>query len=225
LASLIVLLFLRNIRSTLIVALTIPSSIVGTFVFFYFFDFTLNTMTLMALSLSIGVLIDDSIVVLENIYRHKDLGATAEDAARSGSDEVGMAVVATTLANCAVFVPIAFLSGVVGQFFREFGLVAACAVATSTLVALTITPMLCARFMRSNREESFTYRKLETGSATSAQRADARARGEWRGPAARFGRAGRLSDSRRSKRIQCLAQDAAGFHAGSDPGDQSASRG
>lgn len=163
LASLVVLLFLRNLRSTLIVALTIPSSIVGTFVFFYLFDFTLNTMTLMALSLSIGVLIDDSIVVLENIHRHRELGEAAEEAALLGSDEIGMAVVATTLANCAVFVPIAFLSGIVGQFFREFGLVAACAVATSTLVALTITPMLCARFMRSDREEGWLYGKLEAG--------------------------------------------------------------
>jgi HAE1 family hydrophobic/amphiphilic exporter-1 len=163
LASVVVLFFLRNVRSTLIVALTIPSSIVATFVFFYMFDFTLNTMTLMALSLSIGVLIDDSIVVLENIHRHKELGAEAEEAARCGSDQIGMAVIATTLANCAVFVPIAFLSGIVGQFFREFGLVAACAVATSTLVALTITPMLCSRFIRSNREEGWMYRNLEVG--------------------------------------------------------------
>ena len=163
LASLVVLLFLRNLRSTLIVAVTIPCSIVATFVFFYMFGFTLNTMTLMALSLSIGVLIDDAIVVLENIYRHTEKGEEAEEAAHKGSYEIGPAVVATTLANCAVFVPIAFLSGIVGRFFREFGLVAACAVATSTLVALTLTPMLCARYMRRDRTEGYLYRKLETG--------------------------------------------------------------
>jgi HAE1 family hydrophobic/amphiphilic exporter-1 len=161
LASLIVLLFLRNIRSTLIIAITIPSSIIATFVFFYIFDFTLNTMTLMALSLSIGVLIDDAIVVLENIHRHSELGEGAQEAAISGSDEIGMAVIATTLANCAVFVPIAFLSGIVGRFFREFGLVAACAVATSTLVALTLTPMLCSRYMRMDRKDGRIYQRLE----------------------------------------------------------------
>jgi HAE1 family hydrophobic/amphiphilic exporter-1 len=163
LASLVVLLFLRNLRSTLIVAITIPSSIVATFVFFYAFGFTLNTMTLMALSLSIGMLIDDAIVVLENIYRHAEKGATGEAAARAGSNEIGLAVVATTLANCAVFVPIAFLSGIVGQFFREFGLVATAAIATSTLVALTLTPMLCSRYMRRDREDGWMYQKLETG--------------------------------------------------------------
>ena len=100
----------------------------SSFMFFYFFGFTLNTMTLMALSLSIGLLIDDAIVVLENTYRHMELGAPPKQAASTGTDEIGLAVIATTLAICAVFVPIAFMSGVVGRFFREFGLVATCAV-------------------------------------------------------------------------------------------------
>jgi HAE1 family hydrophobic/amphiphilic exporter-1 len=162
LASLVVLLFLRNLRSTLIVAVTIPAAIIATFTFFYFFGFTLNTMTLMALSLSIGLLIDDAVVVLENIYRHTDLGEAPAEAASNGSDEIGLAVVSTTLANCAVFIPIAFLSGVVGRFFREFGLVAACAVATSTLVALSLTPMLCSRYLRRNREQGRAYAGLES---------------------------------------------------------------
>jgi HAE1 family hydrophobic/amphiphilic exporter-1 len=102
----------------------------------------------MALSLSIGVLIDDAIVVLENVYRHMEGGVEARAAAIAGTQEIGLAVVATTLALCAVFLPIAFMGGVVGRFFREFGLVAACAVLNSMLVSLTLTPMLCSRYLR-----------------------------------------------------------------------------
>jgi HAE1 family hydrophobic/amphiphilic exporter-1 len=163
LASFVVLLFLRNIRSTLIVAVTIPASIIATFTFFYGFGFTLNTMTLMALSLSIGLLIDDAVVVLENVYRHTEKGLAPAEAASQGTDEIGLAVVSTTLVNCAVFVPIAFLSGVVGRFFREFGLVAACVVGTSTLVALTLTPMLCSRYLRPDRDQGRAYHVLERG--------------------------------------------------------------
>jgi len=170
LASFVVLLFLRNPRSTLIVAVAIPSSIVATFSLFYYFGFTLNTMTLMALSLSIGLLIDDAIVVLENIYRHMERGEAPMEAASRGADEIGLAVVSTTLAICAVFVPIAFLSGVVGRFFREFGIVAACAVALSTLVALTLTPMLCSRFLRVRENPGRAYHALERGYVALEQR-------------------------------------------------------
>jgi HAE1 family hydrophobic/amphiphilic exporter-1 len=148
LASATVLIFLRNLRSTLVASVAIPTSLVGSFVFFYAFGFTINTMTLMALSLAVGLLIDDAIVVLENVYRHMELGAAPRQAASEGTQEIGLAVIATTLAVCAVFVPIAFLSGVVGRFFREFGLAATCAVGLSTLVAVTATPMLCARYVR-----------------------------------------------------------------------------
>jgi HAE1 family hydrophobic/amphiphilic exporter-1 len=161
LASLVVLLFLRNLRSTVITAIAIPSSLLASFVFFYAFGFTLNTMTLMALSLSIGVLIDDAIVVLENIYRHMERGSAPADAAAGGTREIGLAVIATTLALCAVFVPIAFMGGVVGRFFREFGLVATCAVMISMLVSLTLTPMLSARFLRLQSEQGVVYRGLE----------------------------------------------------------------
>jgi HAE1 family hydrophobic/amphiphilic exporter-1 len=163
LASIVVLLFLRNVRTTLIAAIAIPSSLLGSFVYFYFLGFTLNTMTLMALSLSIGVLIDDAIVVLENVYRHMEGGASARDAASSGAQEIGLAVVVTTLALCAVFVPIAFMGGIVGRFFREFGLVATCAVMNSMLVALTLTPMLCSRFLRAQSARGSTFRLLEAG--------------------------------------------------------------
>jgi HAE1 family hydrophobic/amphiphilic exporter-1 len=163
LAALVVLLFLRNVRSTAIAAVAIPSSLVGSLGFFYFFGFTLNTMTLMALSLSIGLLIDDAIVVLENVYRHMEAGEAPDVAASRGTDEIGLAVVANTLASVAVFVPIAFMSGVVGRFFREFGLVASAAVMTSLLVALTLTPMLCARYLRPQRTRGALYRGLEVG--------------------------------------------------------------
>ncbi len=163
LASVVVLLFLRNLRSTIIAAIAIPTSLLGSFVYFYAFGFTLNTMTLMALSLSIGVLIDDAIVVLENVYRHMELGEAPRDAASTGTQEIGLAVVATTLALCAVFVPIAFMSGVVGRFFREFGLVATCAVLNSMLVSLTLTPMLCSRYLRLEGRHGVAYRVLETG--------------------------------------------------------------
>ena len=161
LASLVVLLFLRNMRTTVIAAIAIPSSLLGSFVFFYFLRFTLNTMTLMALSLSIGILIDDAIVVLENIYRHMELGEPPLHAAASATEEIGLAVVATTLALCAVFVPIAFMGGIVGRFFREFGLVASCAVLNSMLVALSLTPMLCSSFLRRQGEQGRVYRLLE----------------------------------------------------------------
>jgi HAE1 family hydrophobic/amphiphilic exporter-1 len=163
LASVVVLLFLRNPRSTVIAAVAIPSSLLGSFVWFYAFGFTLNTLTLMALSLSIGILIDDAIVVLENVYRHMERGAAARPAASTGSREIGLAVVATTLALCAVFLPIAFMGGVIGRFFREFGLVATCAVMNSMLVALTLTPMLCARYLRLDHTHGRAYRLLERG--------------------------------------------------------------
>jgi len=148
LAAAIVLLFLQSWRSTLITGVAIPASLLASFVGFYAFGFTLNTMTLMALSLSIGMLIDDAIVVLENVYRHMEQGEAPDEAASRATDEIGLAVVATTLSICAVFVPIAFMSGVVGRFFREFGIAATCAVLASMLVALTLTPMLCARYLR-----------------------------------------------------------------------------
>jgi HAE1 family hydrophobic/amphiphilic exporter-1 len=153
LAAAIVLFFLMNLRSTVITGVAIPASLVSSFVFFYFLGFTLNTMTLMALSLSIGLLIDDAIVVLESAYRHLDAGERPAEAASRGTHEVGLAVVASTLGICAVFVPIAFMSGIVGRFFREFGLVATCAVLVSMLVSLSLTPMLCARFLRAAAAE------------------------------------------------------------------------
>jgi HAE1 family hydrophobic/amphiphilic exporter-1 len=163
LAAAIVLFFLQSVRSTLITGVAIPASLLATFPFFYFLGFTLNTMTLMALSLSIGLLIDDAIVVLESSYRHLEKGEAPAEAASRATEEVGLAVAASTLGVAAVFVPIAFMSGVVGRFFREFGLVATCAVLVSMLVALTLTPMLCARYLRRERPSGRAWRGIERG--------------------------------------------------------------
>ena len=139
---LIVFLFLHSWRSTIITGLTLPIAVIATFIALYAFGFTLNFMTLMALSLCIGLLIDDAIVVRENIVRHLGMGKAHPVAAREGTDEIGLAVMATTFAIVAVFVPIAFMSGIIGQFFFQFGLTVAVAVLVSLFVSFTLDPML-----------------------------------------------------------------------------------
>ena len=142
LTVLIVFLFLHSWRSTIITGLTLPIAVIATFIALYAFGFTLNMMTLMALSLCIGLLIDDAIVVRENIVRHLGMGKTHLAAAREGTDEIGLAVMATTFAIIAVFVPIAFMRGLIGQFFFQFGLTVAVAVLVSLFVSFTLDPML-----------------------------------------------------------------------------------
>ncbi|MCC6730961.1 MAG: efflux RND transporter permease subunit [Chthonomonadales bacterium] len=148
LAVLVVFLFLHNIRGTLIVAIAIPTSIMATFLPMYAFGFTLNTMTMLALSLSVGILVDDSIVVLENIYRHLSRGEPPMEAALNGRGEIGLAAVTITLVDVVVFVPIAFMGGITGQFFRSFGITIACATLFSLLMSFTLTPMLASRWYR-----------------------------------------------------------------------------
>ncbi len=138
----IVFLFLHSWRSTIITGLTLPISVIATFIALYGFGFTLNNLTLMALSLCIGLLIDDAIVVRENIVRHLGLGKDHMTAAREGTDEIGLAVMATTFAIVAVFVPIAFMSGIVGKFFFQFGVTVSVAVLVSLFVSFTLDPML-----------------------------------------------------------------------------------
>jgi hydrophobe/amphiphile efflux-1 (HAE1) family protein len=140
----IVFLFLHSWRSTIITGLTLPIAVISSFIAVYAFGFTLNFMTMMALSLCIGLLIDDAIVVRENIVRHVGLGKDHATAARDGTDEIGLAVMATTFALCAVFVPVAFMGGVVGQFFYPFGITVAVAVLVSLFVSFTLDPMLSA---------------------------------------------------------------------------------
>jgi hydrophobe/amphiphile efflux-1 (HAE1) family protein len=142
LTVLIVFLFLHSWRSTIITGLTLPLAVVATFMALYAFGFTLNFLTLMALSLCIGLLIDDAIVVRENIVRHLAMGKDHVTAAREGTEEIGLAVMATTFAIVAVFVPIAFMSGVVGRFFFQFGVTVAVAVLVSLFISFTLDPML-----------------------------------------------------------------------------------
>jgi hydrophobic/amphiphilic exporter-1 (mainly G- bacteria), HAE1 family len=143
LTVLIVFLFLNSWRSTVITGLTLPIALIGTFLFMYIFGFTINTITLMALSLCVGLLIDDAIVVRENIVRHHvHLGKNAHDAALQGTDEIGLAVLATTLSIVAVFLPIGFMGGIVGKFFHEFGITITAAVLISMFVSFTLDPML-----------------------------------------------------------------------------------
>ena len=138
----IVFLFLHSWRSTIITGLTLPIAVISAFIAVYAFGFTLNFMTMMALSLCIGLLIDDAIVVRENIVRHVDMGKDHKTAAREGTDEIGLAVMATTFAICAVFVPVAFMKGIIGKFFFPFGITVAVAVLVSLFVSFTLDPML-----------------------------------------------------------------------------------
>jgi HAE1 family hydrophobic/amphiphilic exporter-1 len=148
LVVLIVYLFLYNVRGTFIVALAIPTCIFASFIAIYFFGFTINFMTMLALSLAVGVLVDDAIVVIENIYRHLSMGEEPMEAAYNGRTEIGLAAITITFVDVVVFLPIAFMGGVVGQFFRSFGLTVAVTVLFSLLVSFTLTPMLASRFYR-----------------------------------------------------------------------------
>ena len=148
-AALVVLIFLRNFRSTIIAALAIPTSIIGAFGAMAALGFTLNQMTMLALTLMVGIVIDDAIVVLENIYRFvEEKGMPPFQAAIEGTREIGLAVMATTLSLLAVFVPVGFMGGTVGRFMSSFGLTASAAIALSLIVSFTLTPMLAARWIR-----------------------------------------------------------------------------
>ncbi|GHA31500.1 nodulation protein NolG [Devosia pacifica] len=142
LAVVIVFVFLNSWRSTVITGLTLPISIIGTMIVLYFLGFTLNMMTLMALSLAVGILIDDAIVVRENIMRHLHMGKTHRQAALEGTNEIGLAVLATTLSIVAVFLPVAFMEGILGRFFLQFGVTVSVAVLISLFVAFTLDPMM-----------------------------------------------------------------------------------
>ncbi len=149
LASAVVFLFIRNLRVTFIAALAIPTSIIGTFTFMKIAGFTLNNMTMLALSLATGIVIDDAIVVLENIFRYvEEKGVTPKEAAADATQEIGMAVMATTLSLVVIFVPVAFMTGQIGRYFYSFGLTSAAAILLSMFVSFTLTPALCAMWMK-----------------------------------------------------------------------------
>ena len=144
----IVLLFLKSWRSTVITGLTLPISVISSFIAVQAFGFTLNFMTMMALSLCIGLLVDDAIVVRENIVRHLAMGKSHMQAALEGTEEIGLAVLATTFAICAVFVPMAFMDGITGRLFFPFGITVVVAVIISLLVSFTLDPMLSSVWAR-----------------------------------------------------------------------------
>ncbi len=165
LAIIVVYLFLANFRSTIISAIALPTSIIASFIIMYALNFTLNMISLLALSLAVGLLIDDAIVVIENIFRHMQQGETPIEAAKAATAEIGLAVMATTFTIVAVFIPIAFTPGLVGRFFYQFGITVSVAVLVSLFVAFTLTPMLSSRWLseadeRLTKEGSFLRKGL-----------------------------------------------------------------
>jgi len=171
LVVLIIFVFLRNLRATVIPGLAIPASIVSTFAIMYFLGFSINNFTLLALTIAIGIVVDDAIIVLENAYRHQEeLHEAPEQAAVNGTNEIGFAVISTTIALVAVFTPLGFLRGSTGRLLSEFGIAVAGAVVISGFVALTLTPMLCAKVLRVPHEHGAVFKALEAGFNAIADR-------------------------------------------------------
>lgn len=161
LAVLIVLVFLRNGRSTIIAAIALPTSVIGTFAVMHALGFTFNMITMLALTLSIGLLIDDAIVVIENIIRHIEMGQDPKQAAFEGTKQIAVAVLAVTLAIVAVFVPVAFMQGMIGRFFFQFGVTVAVAVLISYVVSMTLTPMMAAYLLRHEHSQGRVSQAIE----------------------------------------------------------------
>ncbi len=161
LVVIVTLCFLMNSRATVIVATAIPTALISTFFAFYVLDFSVNMLTMMALSVTIGLLVDDAIVVLESIYLHLEQGFSPYEAASKGTEKVGGAVVAGTLSIMAVFVPIAFMEGIIGRFFYQYGLTIVFSVGISLLVSVTLTPMLCSRWLVKHEEPKGLFAVFE----------------------------------------------------------------
>ncbi len=152
--------FLGSIRPTINILLSIPTSIIGSFIVVYFLGFTLNLFTILALTLAIGIVVDDAIMVLENIYRHKSMGKDKVQASLDGAEEIVFAAVAATIAVVAIFLPVAFMKGVIGKFFFQFGVTLSTAVLLSLLEAVTLTPMRCSEIMEDGNKEGWYARLL-----------------------------------------------------------------
>ena len=150
----VIFLFLRNVSATVIPSLALPFSIIGTFAFMYLMDYSLDNLSMMALILSVGFVVDDAIVMLENIFRHMEQGEEPLAAALVGSKEIGFTIVSMTLSLAAVFIPVLFMSGVLGRLFREFSVTICVAILISGVVSVTLTPMLCSRFLRAPGHDS-----------------------------------------------------------------------
>ena len=161
LAILVILLFLRSFRGAFVAAITIPTTLISTYAFMLWCDCSINMMTMLAMTISVGMVIDDTIVVLENSYRHLEEGKSRMEAARAAMAEIGFAVIATSLAVLAVFVPVAFMKGLVGRFFFEFGITVSFAVIISTFIAVTLSPMLCSRVLKKSQGHGRFYNVIE----------------------------------------------------------------
>ncbi len=151
---LVIFVFLRNLTATAIPSLTLPMAIVGTFSVMYVLDFSIDNLSLMALTLAVGFVVDDAIVMLENIVRHIEQGEEPADAAMNGAAEVGFTILSMTLSLASVFIPLIFMGGIIGRLFREFAITISSAILVSGFVSLTLTPMLCARFLKPHRGET-----------------------------------------------------------------------
>jgi len=156
LVVLVIFLFLRNVRATIIPSLAVPMSIVGTFAVMYVLNFTLDTISLMALTLCVGFVVDDAIVMLENIVRHIEQGENVFQAAINGSREISFTILSMTISLAAVFIPVLFMGGVIGRLFREFSVTIIVAILLSGVISLSLTPMLCSRFLRPHEEKGHT---------------------------------------------------------------------
>lgn len=161
LVVIIIFLFLRDWRSTVIPVVAIPVSLIGAFFIMYLMDFSINVLTLLGIVLAIGLVVDDAIVMLENIYSRIENGQDPMKAAKKGSEEIYFAIISTTVALAAVFMPVIFLEGITGRLFREFGLVVAGSVIISSFVSLTLTPMMCSRMLKHRERPNWFYRKTE----------------------------------------------------------------
>jgi multidrug efflux pump len=161
LVVLVIYFFLRSLRATLIPMVTIPVSLIGAFSLMYMFGFTVNTLTLLAMVLAIGLVVDDAIVMLENIFRHVEAGMPPKEAAIVGAREIGFAIIAMTLTLASVYAPLAFATGRIGRLFIEFALALAGAVLVSGFVALTLSPMMCSLLLRHQTKHSWIYNRIE----------------------------------------------------------------
>ena len=148
LVVMVIFLFLRNFWATLIPSVTVPVALVCTFAVMYLLGYSLDNLSLMALTISVGFVIDDAIVMLENIYRHIEEGMKPMEAALKGAGEIGFTIVSISLSLIAVFIPLLLMGGIVGRLFREFAMTVTVAVVVSAIVSLTLTPMMCSRFLR-----------------------------------------------------------------------------
>ncbi|MFO7839121.1 MAG: efflux RND transporter permease subunit, partial [Desulfosalsimonadaceae bacterium] len=167
LVAMVILIFLGSLRGTIISAIAIPTSLLAGIAMIYYAGFSLNNLTLLSLILVVGLVVDDAIVVLESCYRHMEYGAESKPAARTGTTEIAFAAIANTLALIAVFIPVAFMPGMIGRFFFEFGMTVAFTVLASTFTALTLTPMLCSRYLQvaatTNSRRPLLFRAAEKG--------------------------------------------------------------